>query len=893
VRNQRKRCLRGGLRGAWVVVSLTVPILGTNPRVEAEGPAFPFAGCEARFAEAPSDRSSSKCFRDLGGASSGLKKEAIRRLDRLRAAHPDEPWPPYNLAALLWLDSERTPALYTEAARRFAARRDLQGEFLARLGRARWLTEAGQLEEAGEEMARAEDLATEIGDPGPLLEVRIERAGLLLTRGYVQECHDLLERDREVVLSPSESAPKWLTDRHRLDWLYEMGRAKYELGQHDEARDLFQRCLASLGDRRPIFQAGLLHLLATVELAAELPSEEVRRRAESLFRRELDLATRYGDSRAAANAHWGLGKLAEGEAAVSHFTDCIDSVAESQTPDLTSLCLAALAVERVGADPERALELLERALAEVQEVEDPWSKLHVRREKMRVDWVLLPREEAIREAQATLESIEDLLVELAGSQTDRARLRSEWFDSSYWLIGRLLQSFKNGGDESLDVAFRILERVRARTLRETLENETSGTDEVVGLAELSASLREDEALLSYQVGFWKNAFGELEGGSWVLVTTRSGTRVQRLEDWVELEDPIRKLSQLDDLEAMTPLLVRLYRSFLAPALDGLPVGVRRLIVVPDGPLHRLPFGALRPEASPATSVTASYELTLVPSATLWHRWRTEREIAPADEPALVLADPDLTGVGEKPSTPSAPSTPLTQTTRGPKLAPLPYARQEARSVRRHLRGARLWMGAKASERSLKRERALAGYGVLHLAAHAVIDPKHPDRSAVYLASEGDEDGLLTSREAAALDLRDRLVVLAACETASGELLRAEGVLSLARSFFEAGARTVVASWRNLPDEAAAGLFDGFYRHLAAGASVSEALTAAQREQLEAGGAARVWSGVQVLGDGDLVPFPGGVPDPGPPLWLWILGALGLLSLVALVRVIRGRRLGRI
>ena len=70
-----------------------------------------------------------------------------------------------------------------------------------------------------------------------------------------------------------------------------------------------------------------------------------------------------------------------------------------------------------------------------------------------------------------------------------------------------------------------------------------------------------------------------------------------------------------------------------------------------------------------------------------------------------------------------------------------------------------------------------------------------------------EDGLLQTREIEGLDLEGRIVVLSACQTASGAILGGEGVLSLARAFFEAGAHAVIGSRWPIRDEDAASLFD--------------------------------------------------------------------------------------
>ena len=114
-------------------------------------------------------------------------------------------------------------------------------------------------------------------------------------------------------------------------------------------------------------------------------------------------------------------------------------------------------------------------------------------------------------------------------------------------------------------------------------------------------------------------------------------------------------------------------------------------------------------------------------------------------------------------------------------------------------------------------------------------------------------------------------MLSACSSNTGAMLRGEGVMSLARAFFQAGAHTVVASLWRLRDDEAADLFDRFYRHLGRGRSVAAALQAAQRDMIRDGAPAAAWAGLVVLGDGDLVPLPGGRKGWDVPVWAWAAG----------------------
>ncbi|WP_233601595.1 CHAT domain-containing protein [Corallococcus sp. AB038B] len=374
------------------------------------------------------------------------------------------------------------------------------------------------------------------------------------------------------------------------------------------------------------------------------------------------------------------------------------------------------------------------------------------------------------------------------------------------------------------------------------------------LAATEQRLGEEEALLVFLAGTDHDLQGERAGGAWMLAVTREGTHAYRIPERARLRPAVALLSGLierrDGSEAGAA--AALYAQLLAPALRELPPKVSRLLLVPDGPLHDLPFAALREHAD-GPPLMARYELARVPSASLLHYWR-EQPAKPPEGEALVLADPDRGGTLQGTQVASARGGVFLETAN---LGALPEARREGRTVSEALEDTavkpRLLVGAEASEHALKESRWDA-VRILHVAAHAVVDVESPERSALVLApGAAGEDGLLQPREIAELRLRDALVVLSSCRGASGALLAGEGVLSLARAFFESGARAVVASLWPMRDAEAAELLERYYRHLAEGQSAASALREAQREAWEDGEPAAMWAGLGVMGDAALVP----------------------------------------
>jgi CHAT domain-containing protein/Flp pilus assembly protein TadD len=157
---------------------------------------------------------------------------------------------------------------------------------------------------------------------------------------------------------------------------------------------------------------------------------------------------------------------------------------------------------------------------------------------------------------------------------------------------------------------------------------------------------------------------------------------------------------------------------------------------------------------------------------------------------------------------------------------LPRAAQELDSI------AAIWQPApieRLQGPDLRRSRldalGLGRFGLIHFATHAVASSRDPSQCAVIL-SKGERlalDQILEER------LDGPLVVLSACRTGEGEMLKGEGVVGLSWAFLRAGASGVVVSFFDVDDDSASRLMQAFHRHLRASGDPVASLCAARRE----------------------------------------------------------------
>ncbi len=297
------------------------------------------------------------------------------------------------------------------------------------------------------------------------------------------------------------------------------------------------------------------------------------------------------------------------------------------------------------------------------------------------------------------------------------------------------------------------------------------------LDEIRGRLRPGEALVLY---------GLCLEESMALVVTPEGGRLVPLGRKKDIESACGALaSALESREGdPSPLIEAIRKLALEPL--GLEETVRRLLVSPDGALSYVPFAL----------ACGDREVVCVPSGTTYGLLREER--AGKGEGVLALGDPDY-------GTRTGPMA-LAAMRGGLDLQRLPATGDEARAV-----GQKVLLGREATEAGLREALAKRPrWRAVHLACHGMVDPERPTLSALALTPTADDDGFLSVLDVFRMKVPADLVVLSACETGKGKVIRGEGIFGLTRAFMFAGAPRVIVSLWKVDDEATRALMVRFY-----------------------------------------------------------------------------------
>lgn len=390
--------------------------------------------------------------------------------------------------------------------------------------------------------------------------------------------------------------------------------------------------------------------------------------------------------------------------------------------------------------------------------------------------------------------VEDLRSRLSWLYRRQDRLRQEGEDAQ--AVDRLVQQAEH----------ELLERQRRQRLASSANQAPAGAqgaDAVrrgpelsLDVAGLCGALDQGDAMVAY---------GVVDDELFACVVTRTGVRLQRaMARWSDTLEALRSMRfQIETLrfghapvQAHQALLERRARQRLERlhALIWAPLqphlgGVRRVLVVPHGPLGQVPFAALPGDQG---SLAERCMIAVAPSVRVaWHGLMRQPR-----SPRRVVA------FGES--------------------SQLPHAAREARRVAGLFADGVCRTDHEATLAEF--ERLGPGADVVHLACHARFRADNPLFSALSLA-----DGLLTAEAAERMRLAAGTVVLSGCDTGAAGQDAGDDRVGLVRAFLVAGASRVVASLWPVDDAVAAEFMQAFYAALVAGQTPAAALQAAQIE----------------------------------------------------------------
>lgn len=254
---------------------------------------------------------------------------------------------------------------------------------------------------------------------------------------------------------------------------------------------------------------------------------------------------------------------------------------------------------------------------------------------------------------------------------------------------------------------------------------------------------------------------------------------------------------------------QLYEKILKQALADF--DTENLTIIPDGELHYLPFDLLQENGSYlletksigyGNSVTSLLEL---------------REKEHAETNKMLAFAPSFSGVA------------VTSANR--QFGKLLYNDDEVQKIGTFY----------DTETLFEKEATLANFmseasqfNLFHLATHASANDEYPDYSylAFTEASDSTESNIVYIKDLYNMTLNADMVTLSACQTGIGKLQKGQGMLSLSKGFYYAGAKSLVNTLWKINDKSTVKLMEYFYESLSKGYSKSDALRKAKLKYLE-------------------------------------------------------------
>lgn len=269
-------------------------------------------------------------------------------------------------------------------------------------------------------------------------------------------------------------------------------------------------------------------------------------------------------------------------------------------------------------------------------------------------------------------------------------------------------------------------------------------------------------------------------------------------------------------------LDRMLHDFLLQPLAKQLVGIKKLIIIPDGVLSYLPFETLVDENN--KYLVEKYTISYAQSMSVMEMLK-KRGYPAGRKPMLAFGgavydelsytadmitnEKQLLALAQ-----DVNDTTRSKRTLGDAYASLGFAKwdnlpgtlSEVEAIAKTVKGTTIVTGKDVTENSVKQlstNGELSKYKVIHFATHGIVVPEIPELSAIVLSQvknqPAGDDGYLRMDKIEGLKMNADFVNLSACETGLGKIFGGEGVVGLTQSFLLAGANGLSASLWSVND----------------------------------------------------------------------------------------------
>ena len=786
-------------------------------------------------------------------------------------------------------EEEKAAAAYNEALGFWRSSGDRRGQVIALSAIGYLASRSGRKQEALGAYNQAMVLLRAVGDP-------IAEAGIMNGIAYVYE--ELGEKDIALeYLGKAEKIYRWANyQRGQTAFLISAAQIYFTKRQFKKSLNLLQQAFPSLAS----LQDQALESYAYKTAAAVYNALGEKSEALTYYEKALSLSVKLEDPRAESYALSGLAEIwagrGEREKALTFLNRAL--VLNRATRDRVAEISTLFGIARIGRDLGRLADARATLVDSTEKIEslrgtvsDPDLRSSfiaaVRQNyELHIDVLMrLGRLEKNEEFEATAlhmsersraRSLVDMLAEakanlrqgvdptlLEREHSLQQALDAKMGGFSKLLAGRHTEEQLSAAGKRVDEATLELQQIQTQIRSSSPRYAALTQPQLLTLNDIQQQILDsDTLLLEYALGddssyLWavtSNSFcsfqlprrQEIEAGArrvYELLTVQN----QKIPGETPLQKE-RRVARANDLYAVEASA--LSQMLLGPVASQL--GARRLLIVADGALQYIPFGALptpssqepivakkQPDSRQAQSLSSGtplivdHEVVSVPSMSTLAVIRRELvNRKPAAKAVAVLADPVFSAfdsrVGQSNPTRSLQNPAIASTrefdraTREVRVsrkrggvARLPFSREEATAIISAApRGQSLQAVDFDASRAMAVSSELKQYRIVHFATHGLLNSEHPELSGLIFSLVDrrgrPQNGFLRLSDVYELELPAKLVVLSACQTGLGKDVKGEGIIGLTRGFMYAGAARVVASLWQVDDSATAELMQRFY-----------------------------------------------------------------------------------